>query len=299
MLRKIFFTTALLTALNAFALPITTARGEVDVAEVPKTVAVYDIGVLDTLDALGVKAAGVTDKIKPEFLAENQKGKVIGTFFEPNLEALAELNPDLIIIAARSAKQYDSVSRIAPTIDLTLDGKQAYDETLQRTMDLGKIFHKDKEAQAVVDKLNALKEETKAAAKNRGKVLAILVNGPKLSLYGPDSRVGFLQSTLGLNLLNKEKEDVSAHGNPISFEYIAQENPDWIFVIDRGAAVGGDLAPAKTVLDTPLVQNTTAGKQGQIVYLSPAEVYIDIGGPQALEKTLTEIRDALTAHPVK
>ncbi|SUO93170.1 siderophore ABC transporter substrate-binding protein [Suttonella ornithocola] len=285
-----------LLSVHAFAASLDTARGKVEITEAPKTVAVYDIGVLDTLDALGIQAAGIPENVKPQFLAEKQQGKTIGTLFEPNLEALASIQPEIIMIAARSAKQYDSVSRIAKTVDLTLENKNLYQETLNRLTQLGTIFHQEEQAKQWVEKLNQLKTEASEAAKGQGKVLAVLVNGPKLSLYGADSRLGWIQSTLGLQLIDKEKVG-NAHGNPISFEFIAQSNPDWIFVIDRSAAIGGDLEAAQSVFNTPLVQNTKAGKSGRILYLSPAEIYIDIGGPQALEKTLIDIRDALRAHP--
>lgn len=300
MMKKILAISVLAATLPAFSAVLHTAKGEVEIKDAPKTVAVFDSGVLDALDALGIKADGITDKIKPAFLAESQKqAKIVGTIFEPDLEALAALNPELSIVATRTAKKYDDVSRVGKTIDLTPEGKDAIAETKQRVADLGALYGKTAEAQKINDELTALANEARELGKGQGKVLGVLVNGPKLSLYGKGSRLGWLENSLGLNMIENKKDDPNAHGNPISFEFIAQENPDWIFVVDRGAAIGQDLTAAETVLDNDLVKNTNAGKNGRIVYLSPVEIYIDVGGPQALKHSLTEVRDALKAHPVK
>jgi iron chelate ABC superfamily ATP binding cassette transporter, binding protein len=82
------------------------------------------------------------------------------------------------------------------------------------------------------------------------------------------------------------------HGAPVSFEYIAQENPDWIYALDRLAAIGEDGASAKQTLDNELVHGTTAWKKGQVIYPQTKNVYIDIGGPTALRATLEELKTA-------
>lgn len=291
MLRKSLAAVILAAAIPSFALPVHTARGDVEISEMPKVIAVYDPGIIDTLTALGVKVDAM-----PDMKEDTLKGaKTVGTLFEPDLEALAAVKPDLIFVGVRSAKKFDDVSRVAPTVDLTLDNKNAYEQAIARMQNLGELFGKQKEAQALTEKLHALRDETKALAEGQGKVLAVLVNGPKLSIYGKDSRIGWIEPTLGLELLDKVKT-TEGHGNPISFEYIAKNNPDWIFVIDRAAAIGAqDLEPAQKVLDTPLVKNTNAGKNDRIVYLNPRNIYISVGGISALEQSLTEIRDALKA----
>ena len=48
------------------------------------------------------------------------------------------------------------------------------------------------------------------------------------------------------------------HGQPVMFEYIKKTNPDWLFVLDRSAAIGEEGKAAKDVLDNPLVAETTA-----------------------------------------
>jgi|GEM_PF-538176 len=247
---------------NSHAATLKTAQGEVEIAKTPERIAVYDIGALDTLIALGLgeKIVGIPgEKFAADFATPN--AKEIGTLFEPDLEALNAVKPDLIIVASRSASKLDEVQKVAQAVDLSIPGENAYQEGLARLNDLGALFAKEAEAKKISDELNALRDEVKTRAAGKGKVLALLVNGPKIALYGPDSRAGWLQSELGLQLVHNEKMS-GRHGDPVSFEYIAQENPDWIYALDRLAAIGEDGASARQTLDKELVHGKKAWKKG-------------------------------------
>ena len=82
----------------------------------------------------------------------------------------------------------------------------------------------------------------------------------------------------------------------LSCTKIKEKNPDWIFVIDRTAALGEPGPAALTVLDNPLVHQTTAWRKGQIV-LMPTANYIVAGGAQQLQQAAAQLRDAFNAHP--
>ena len=292
MLKKLLATAVASLVLAAQATPLKTAQGDAEIAKVPERIAVYDIGALDTLVALGLgdKIVGIPgEKFAADFATPN--AKEVGTLFEPDLEALNAAKPDLIIVASRSAGKLDEVKAVAQAVDLSVPGDNAYQEGLARLESLGAVFGKEAEAKKTADALNVLRDAVKAESADKGKVLALLVNGPKIALYGPDSRAGWLQKELGLQLVHNEKMS-SRHGDPVSFEYIAQENPDWIYALDRLAAIGEDGASAKQTLDNELVHGTTAWKKGQVIYPQTKNVYIDIGGPTALRATLEELKTA-------
>lgn len=292
MLKKLLATAVASLVLAALATPLKTAQGDVEIAKVPERIAVYDIGALDTLVALGLgdKIVGIPgEKFAADFATPN--AKEVGTLFEPDLEALNAAKPDLIIIASRSAGKQDEVKAVAQAVDLSVPGDNAYQEGLARLESLGAVFGKEAEAKKTADALNVLRDAVKAESADKGKVLALLVNGPKIALYGPDSRAGWLQKELGLQLVHNEKMS-GRHGDPVSFEYIAQENPDWIYALDRLVAIGEDGASAKQTLDNELVHGTTAWKKGQVIYPQTKNVYIDIGGPTVLRATLKELKTA-------
>ena len=57
---------------------------------------------------------------------------------------------------------------------------------------------------------------------------------------------------------NSSIKEKGNHGQPVTFEYIKKTNPDWLFVLNRSAAIGEEGKAAKDVLDNPLVAETTA-----------------------------------------
>lgn len=287
--RRVAAVAALMLATPALAEDVTiaTARGEVTLAGTPEKVAVLDIAAIDTLTALGVMPAGVPDNLYVGYLGEvAAQAQVVGTLFEPDLEALAGMAPDLIIAGGRSSTQVDALSPIAPTIDMTI-WEDVVGEGRDRIAAYGKLFGKEEKAAELTATLDAKVAEVKAAVEGKGRALILMTNGPKISAYGKGSRFGWLHDTLGLPEA-RENLNPETHGDAVSFEFVAEVNPDWILVIDRSVAVG-EQGTAMATLDNPLVMGTTAGQKGQIVLLSPTPIYIAGGGYTSLMTTLDEM----------
>lgn len=296
MLKKAIFTFTCLATLTASALAkevtIPTARGDVTLSAPPAKVAVFDTGSLDTLHALGVKVDGAADAIKvlPYIKSTLDNAKIVGTVFEPNLEALNELKPDLIIVGTRTAKKFDDVSALAKTIDLTDNGDKLIESGLQRIDSFGKLFDKEETAEKLKAEISTLYKATQDAVKGKGNGLIILVNGGKVSAFGTGYRLSWIHNSLGIPMADSSLKS-TGHGQPISFEYIQKLNPDWLFVLDRIAAIGQEGKTAKEVLDNDLVRQTTAWKNGQVVYLSSAS-YLAPGGVEQIKTDLTNIKQA-------
>ena len=198
MLKKLLATAVASLVLAAQATPLKTAQGDVEIAKVPERIAVYNIGALDTLVALGLgdKIVGIPgEKFAADFATPN--AKEVGTLFEPDLEALNAAKPDLIIVASRSAGKQDEVKAVAQAVDLSVPGDNAYQEGLARLESLGAVFGKEAEAKKTADALNVLRDAVKAESADKGKVLAVLVNGPKIALYGPKIARGLVAKRIG------------------------------------------------------------------------------------------------------
>lgn len=267
-----------LSALPVFAedVKIATATGEITLPAAPETTAVLDIAAIDTLAALGVTPQGIPDKLYVPYLADlAQQAQVVGTLFEPNMEALAALAPDLIIAGGRSSTQVEPLSQVAPTIDMTI-WEDVVGQGRDRIAAYGSLFGKAEKAAELTSALDAKMAEVAAAASGASNALIVLTNGPKVSAYGKGSRFGWIHTAIGLPEAY-ENLNPEIHGDSISFEFIAEVNPDWLIVIDRSAAIG-EPASASDTLDNPLVAGTTAGQKGQIVYLSSTPIYIAGGG---------------------
>ena len=272
---------------------IQTSRGPVALPPAPASIAVLDIAALDSLTALGVPVAGVPDKLYQDHLTAGAKGaQVVGTLFEPDLEALALLAPDLVIAGGRSSTQVDALTPIAPTIDMTI-WEDVVGQGRDRIAAYGALFGKADKAADLIATRDSQIAQTAAAVQGKGKALILQTNGPKVSAYGKGSRFGWIHTALNLPEAH-ESLNPETHGDAVSFEFIAEVNPDWIIVIDRAAAIG-EPASAATTLDNPLVAGTTAGKKGQIVVLSSTPIYIAGGGYRSLMTTLGELLNAFGA----
>lgn len=296
MFKKILFTFTTVAALVSPALAkdvtIPTARGNVTLSNNPARIAVFDTGSLDTLQALGVTIDGVPDlKILPYLKPTVEKSTAnIGTLFEPNLEALYALKPELIIVGTRSAKKFDEVSRIAKTIDMTDNGDKLVESSIQRIDSFGKLFNKEAEANKLKIEINTLYEQTRAVVKDKGNGLIILVNGGKISAFGSGSRLSWIHEGLGIPMADTSIK-AAGHGQPVLFEFIQKLNPDWLFVLDRIAAIGEEGKTAQQVLDNELVRQTKAWKNGNVIYLSSAS-YLAPGGYEQIKMDLSAIKTA-------
>ncbi|KAA9007827.1 siderophore ABC transporter substrate-binding protein [Histidinibacterium aquaticum] len=283
---------ALPTGLMAQEVEIETAAGPASVPQAPETVAVFDLAAIDALDALGVEVDGVPDITPPAYLEEAMSGaEIVGTLFEPDFEALAVMAPDLIVAGGRSQTQVEPLSQVAPTIDMTIWGADLVEQAQARVTAYGEIFGLSGEAEALNTALDEKIAEVSGLVEGQGKALILLANGGKISAYGADSRFGWLHQVVGLPQAHENLE-AETHGEAVSFEFVAEVNPDWILVIDRGAAIGQEGEAAQATLDNPLIAGTTAAEEGQIVYLDPAPLYLAGGGIQSLSHTLDELAAA-------
>lgn len=272
---------------------VKTTRGDFPVPKNPERIAVYDLGMLDTLTALGVNVGATVDTVRIDYLKPAvEKAADVGTLFEPNYEALNAFKPQLIITGSRANKAIHQLNEIAPTIEMTADTKNMLASSKERIDAFAQIFNKQAEADKLKADIDAAFAAAKTAAQGKGNGLVILVNGGKLSAYGEQSRLGgWLHRDIGVPVVDASIKEGS-HGQPISFEYIKEKNPDWLFVLDRGAAVGEEGQAAKDVLNNPLVAETTAWKKGQVVYLDSG-TYVAAGGAKQLQIATKQIADAM------
>lgn len=283
------FVAAAFVAAPAFSEAILdTYRGEAIVEDTPKTLAVLDIAAVDTIDALGVKIAAIPSPHYVGYLDDVATNTVkVGSLFEPDFEALANLNVDLIVAGGRSSRQFEALSKLSPTIDMTIWGDESgtlFEQSLARLEGYGALLEKEAEAEVLKQNLLSAAEAAKAAAAGKGNALIVMTNGPKVSAYGSGSRFGWFHEILEIPE-TVEGVDDQTHGEAISFEFIAEANPDWLIVIDRAAAIGQDGVAAAVTLDNPLVAGTNAWENDHVIYLNPANVYIAAGGYRSMMDT--------------
>ncbi|WP_249871397.1 siderophore ABC transporter substrate-binding protein [Oceanobacillus saliphilus] len=269
--------------------------GEREVPKNPKNIVVFDFGILDTLDKIGVEVAGVAQSgTIPTYLEKyaSDDYENIGSLKEPDFEKIASMNPDLIIISDRQASLHDQLEEIAPTIHLGVDPTNYMESFLENMAVVGEIFDAQDEIEAelteIEESITAVKE--KAAASDE-KALIILANDDKISAYGPNSRFGLIHDVLGVAPVD-ESIEAATHGMNVTFEYVMEQDPELLYVVDRSAAVGGDTS-AQQLVENQLVENTQAYKNDNIYYLDPDFWYLSGGGLVSVAEMINEIDSSL------
>lgn len=268
--------------------------GETVLSKKPEKVVVFDYGILDALDTIGEDIVGLPKASLPQYLdkynAENYVD--VGSLKEPNFETIYELGPDLIFISGRQMDLYDEFVKIAPTIYLTIDGENYMDSFKSNMNVIGEVFNKEELLKSELEKIEkATKDVHDKALAKEASGLFIMANDGNLSVFGEGSRFGILYNELGIKPTDKGIE-VSSHGDKISFEYIVEKDPDYIYIMDRAAVAGGDVS-AKQVMENDLIKSTSAYKNDRITYLDAHTWYVSSGGITGTMKMIEEIQDSL------
>lgn len=298
MSRLVILLASVLTATSAFAATKTIKHhmGEITLDGVPKRVVVLGHGSLDTLDRLGVEPVGVVKPLMPTYLEKYQDDKYVGvgTVKEPDYEAIYTAKPDLIIAEARLRSVMGELEEIAPTIMYSYEFDDYWAGAQKNWRMLGEIFDKQEEAEELIAQTQAKLEAVQAKAKDAGfNAMMVMNNGSKVAMFNPGSRFSMVFEEFGFEQARSEKmKPAGPHGNLISFEYIADANPDVIFVLDREQAVGVDSGKAIERFNNVLVNATPAAQNKRIVYLEPNAWYITMIGATATDVMIDDINKA-------
>jgi iron complex transport system substrate-binding protein len=281
---------ALSSAASAQPLSVEHQQGTTTIDSVPQIVMVADWAAFDNLAALGIEVSGVPSTAMPAYLA----GKVpdgtltIGSLQEPDVEGIVAAEPDLLILASRSRTAYPTLSGFVPTLDMTVDNADLIEGVKQNLATLGTLFDKSELADDLIADLDARIAEARAAVADKGTGLVIVTNAGNLGVYGPGSRVAWIYDALAIPSVFDTVDDSDHGGDAISFEYLLETNPDWLFVVDRDAGIGGEGA-ARALLDNELIHRTSFWQKDRIVYLDPGAAYISMHGYDGLMLLLDQV----------
>lgn len=259
---------------------ITHKLGTSEVVTNPGKVVVFDMGILDIMDALDLKVGAIPKSNLPDALSAYSGDDTVdvGTLFEPNYETLSEYAPDLIIISGRASKQYEELSKIAPTIylgtDTSDDGLLA---SIHANVDVLKEIYPNLDATEKMNTLDsAVTKLHDLATASSEKTLFLLANGDEVTTFGKGSRYDHVFTDFGFIPVIEDVES-STHGVAVSFEQIYQLNPDIILVMDRSSVTGGT-GNAAELLDNDFVNQTNAAINQKIIYVNPQAWYLTEGG---------------------
>lgn len=286
------------------------AGGSTRLPAMPKRVAVYDLAALDMLQALGVDVAGVPKTRMPAHLAayEAERYTKIGTLFEPDETALKALQPDLIICGSRSARKFKELSALAPTLDLSTSWASFLPSVTRNLLLLGRLFERQALAAARAEQMLTAVGALQAQGAQAGTGLLLFVAGQGMSPQPAQTRFGILYELLGTtpavtaadlpapqargantSATEAERKRQAEQRAAQLASLLAQRNPDWLFVLDRNAATGGQAVAAQLLADNAAVTGTRAWRQQQVVHLNAPDWYLVGGGITVIEKTVAQV----------
>lgn len=292
-----------------YPLTIPQGEGEVTVGSKPERVVVYDLAALDSMDALGIEAVAVAKGYFPDYLKHYDRASmtVAGSLFEPDYEALKALQPDLILVGPRSRSQLDKLSKIAPTLDMSVE-RDAFVEGVKRNIRvLGQVFDKQEKAQALLVNLDRQLNALRELGRSEGTGLVLFSYKENMIAHADGDRFGMLYGLTGLAPVidpevvtggvksrpepGSEQAKLMQQKQKQRLASAMEKQPDWLLILDRGAATGGQSELQAAIENNPAVMSSSAWQASRVFYLNPTEWYVLTGGYRSVVNMATGLAE--------
>ncbi|GAA4823472.1 ABC transporter substrate-binding protein [Streptomyces ziwulingensis] len=279
---------------------VTDATGRaVEVPADPQKVVALSEPTLDAALALGVQPVGATagrgQQGVSTYLADKaSKAQVVATVAEADMEKLAALQPDLILLDETTAvkTQVDKLESIAPTVvtaKLNEDWKSAFTATADA---LNKKADAEKWLSGFDTDVAAAKKEL---GDNAGAVVSVVrwQNGAPSVVGRGKNHVGSTLTALGLDRPKDQRGAGTGHSEPVSLEKLSTIDGDWLFFGTLGERADGEKAYAEAV-KVPNFSKLKAEEEGHVVVVQ-GSAWNSAGGPLAARIVLDDLTKALSS----
>lgn len=217
----------------AGSITIQDARGELKLDKIPERIVSMDFSFTDMLVSLGVQPVGIADDGTPELFMDSVKDQLgqytsLGSRYEPNIELISSVQPDLIIADInKHSAALSQLEQIAPV--LVLDDFQAdYDQMLKNFDIIAKAVGKEKEGAERLQKHKQLVKEAQQKLSTSGlTVLPAVVNPKGFFGHSDHSYTGSIVKLLGFtDPLQNEKSYPE-----LTLEQLVELNPEVLFLM--------------------------------------------------------------------
>lgn len=253
---------------------VTDVRGEVEIPAEPQRIVDLS-GNSDILSILGYKVVGTAnsdayDYTKfPSYLEETLSGaEILGYSMQDTMdvEAVMNLNPDLIVISTVQEKMYDQLSEIAPTVMIQLEALNWKEDVKA----FAKVFNKEDVANEWLanyeEKSKEAGDKIKAEYGEDTTYLSFLASGGQFFVFDGAGFGSILYEDMGLKKPEGMPEQSDISLPVVTYEGLASIKSDYIFLI----ATAEDLAQ----LESNAIWNSLpAVKEGKVLVLESSPYF--------------------------
>ena len=272
-----------------FPRTVTDAVGEVEIPAEPKRIVVLDTGELDDVLSLGITPVGMTttegENPVPTYLEDRVEGiETVGTLNELNLEAIAALEPDLILGSQlRADKLYSELSKIAPTVFSIRPGFPWKENFLL----IGAALGKKDEATAVLNDYQAKADAVEELVDGDPTISLVRFMPTRLRLYGDKSFIGVILKDVGLDRpYNQHIDELAAEISP---ETIDVGDGDYIFYTSYGSP---EATGESTIINGAGWAAMDGVKNGNAIRVNDDTWFLGLG-PIGADAVLTDLQEFL------
>ncbi|AZI41663.1 ABC transporter substrate-binding protein [Deinococcus psychrotolerans] len=232
--KVIFLSAALLGAAHATSYPLTLTDDlgrKVTLKAEPMRIVSFLPSDSETLCAIGGcgKLVGVDEY--SDFPAQVTKLPKVGNLYQPNIEAVVALRPDIVIVS----KYGDLIQPLTNAgITVVAVNPETYEEVFSKTIILGKIINREAQAKALIIQMRRDIAKVEILTKNAAKKpTAYYEIDPTPYTVGPNSFIGVLLTKAGaINIIPASLGDFPK----ISPELVVKSAPQFIFGMNLAAA---------------------------------------------------------------
>ena len=273
---------------------VTDVRGEVEIPAEPQRIVDLS-GNSDILSILGYKVVGTAnsdayDYTKfPTYLEDTLSGaEILGYSMQDTMdvEAVMNLNPDLIVISTVQEKMYDQLSEIAPTVMIQLEALDWKEDVKA----FAKVFNKEDVAEkwlaAYETKAKEAGDKIKAEYGEDTTYLSFLASGGQFFIFDGAGFGSVLYEDMGLAKPSGMPEQSDISLPVVTYEGLASIKADYIFLITTDE----DYAQ----LESNAIWNSLpAVKEGKVVKLTASPYFNQGYSSIGRELLVDEIGDML------
>jgi iron complex transport system substrate-binding protein len=219
------------TAAPAFPVTVEADNGSITIDEQPDEIVSLSATATESLFAIGAGDQVIAVDDQSDYPADAPMSDLSG--FEPNVEAIAGYEPDLVIAAYDPGGLVDGLEKLDIPV-LLQDAAPDLDAAYEQIETLGAATGNVEDAETVVDSMETEIAELVSSSSGAEGATVYHELGPDFFSATSDTFIGSVYELFGLvNIADAAAGAADAGGYPqLSGEYIVSESPDLIVLAD-------------------------------------------------------------------